>query len=53
MPIQARVLILSRDDEFHPVTGLESFPSNPARNAHRAGGATYVNTQKPTIEVKP
>ena len=45
--------MLSRDDTFHAVTGLESFASNPMRSAHRMGGATYVSSAKPEIKVKP
>lgn len=45
--------MLSRDETFHAVTGLEAFASNTIRSAHRMGGATYVNATKPEIKVKP
>ena len=53
MPIQSRILIISKDEHFNPLSGLENFSGATFARATRLGGATYVSGQAPEIKVKP
>ena len=54
MPIQCRIIILSKTENFEPVAGLENFESNPMMSKTRKGGVTYVNAPtQPEVKVKP
>ena len=56
LPIQARIMVVSKNDEFCGISGLERFEGIAAMQQLRQniGGATYVNqVQVPTVRVKP
>ena len=53
LPLQCRIMIVSKTEEFSGLKGREHFDSRPVATRQNVGGATYVNTQRPTIKVKP
>lgn len=53
LPLQCRIMIVSKSEEFAGLKGREHFESRPAATRQNVGGATYVNAQRPTIKVKP
>ena len=55
LPIQARILVVSRGEEFCGIRNLEKFEGVPTQSLREnVGGATYVNqVQAPSVRVKP
>ena len=53
LPLQCRIMVVSKTEEFSGLAGLEHFDSHAAATRQNVGGATYVNTNRPTIKVKP
>lgn len=53
LPLQCRIMVVSKTEEFAGLAGLEHFDSRGAATRQNVGGATYVNTNRPTIKVKP
>lgn len=56
LPIQARILVVSKTDDFNGIRNLEKFEGIATTQSLRSnvGGATYVNqVQAPTVRVKP
>lgn len=50
IPIQCRIIVVSKSEEFQGVAGLENFDGFTRSNV---GGATFVNHNVPTVKVKP
>lgn len=46
-------MVVSKTEEFVGLSGLEHFDPHAAAVRQNVGGATYVNTTRPTIKVKP
>jgi hypothetical protein len=57
IPIDARILVVSKTENFVGITGLDQFEGHAAATqSYRSmvGGATYVNqVSAPTVKVKP
>ena len=55
IPIQARIIVVSKNEEFYGVRNLEKFEGAPAQQMRQnIGGATFVNNVNvPTVKVKP
>ena len=56
LPVQTRIIVVSQDENFRGITGLEHFDSHSTvqRKATQVGGATFVsNVKAPSIKVKP
>lgn len=53
LPLQCRIMVVSKTEKFAGITGLEHFDSHAAATRQNVGGATYVNASRPTIKVKP
>jgi len=52
LPLQCRIIVVSKTEEFAGITGLEDFDSHATATRQNVGGATYVNATRPTIKVK-
>ena len=56
LPIQTRIIVVSKSEEFEGVSSIEKFEGHSAIMQQRSmvGGATFVNqVTVPTVRVKP
>ena len=53
LPIQCRIMVVSKNDNFIGLKGKEHFDLRGTFTRQNVGGATYVNTNRPTIKLKP